>query len=93
VGTTLALVFTNPFGRRSWDEDNIVLDELLAWQGSKSEPVSIAAVEQALDLATPLATPSILQDPQDAKAPLSRAFGDGPAWIRTRDQRIMSPLL
>jgi len=31
-----------------WDEDRVVLDELQAWQGNKSEPVSIAAVEQAL---------------------------------------------
>ena len=27
------------------------------------------------------------------KTPCLRGFSDGPAWIRTRDQRIMSPLL
>src|SRR5439155_20622035 len=44
-------------------------------------------------LATLLATPSTLHAPQNAKTPLSRVFASGPAWIRTRDQRIMSPLL
>lgn len=31
-----------------WEDDLLVLDELLVWQGSREEPVSIAAVEAAL---------------------------------------------
>jgi hypothetical protein len=31
-----------------WDADKIVLDELLVWQGDRTEPVSIVAVEAAL---------------------------------------------
>ena len=49
--------------------------------------------EGAGHLATLLATPSNLRDSQNAKTPPGRVFADGPAWIRTRDQRIMSPLL
>jgi hypothetical protein len=44
-------------------------------------------------LAALLATREQFARPQDAKSATCSAFRDGPAWIRTRDQRIMSPLL
>jgi hypothetical protein len=33
------------------------------------------------------------EESREAKSRLSGGFPHGPAWIRTRDQRIMSPLL
>jgi hypothetical protein len=41
-------------------------------------------------LATLLATPSIVHGMHNEKSPVPRAFLDGPAWIRTKDQGIMS---
>jgi hypothetical protein len=59
-----------------WDEDNVVLDELQAWQGSKSEPVSIAAVEQALvDAADRYTRLEVYADPWQLKRSLERLGG------------------
>jgi phage terminase large subunit-like protein len=59
-----------------WDEDRVVLDELQAWQGSKSEPVSIAAVEQALvDAADRYARLEVYADPWQLKRSLERLRG------------------
>jgi hypothetical protein len=43
--------------------------------------------------ATFLATRPAGEEKVEEEKPLSGAFRNGPAWIRTRDQRIMSPLL
>jgi hypothetical protein len=42
---------------------------------------------------TSVTTPSTEKKFQDRRSRLSSGFLSGPAWIRTRDQRIMSPLL
>jgi hypothetical protein len=46
-------------------------------------------------LTLPISLPTSLSAPDsfEANRPVCSGFSDGPAWIRTRDQRIMSPLL
>jgi hypothetical protein len=59
-----------------WDEDQVVLDELQAWQGNKAEPVSIAAVEQALvDAADRYTRLEVYADPWQLKRSLERLRG------------------
>jgi hypothetical protein len=52
-----------------------------------------ADLELGLKLATLLATLTHPVGYETKEKRLCGAFLDGPAWIRTRDQRIMSPLL
>ncbi len=59
-----------------WDEDRIVLDEMQVWQGDRSEPVSIAAVEQALvDAADRYPGLEVAADPWQLKASMERLRG------------------
>ena len=52
-----------------------------------------AVLASNLPFATFLATRLAGAEKIEDGKPLSGAFRNGPAWIRTRDQRIMSPLL
>jgi hypothetical protein len=59
-----------------WDEDRIVLDELLVWQGSRAEPVSIAAVEAALvDASERWPSFEVYADPWQLKGSMERLRG------------------
>jgi hypothetical protein len=80
------------------DGDNVVLDDLQVWQGTRGEPVSIATVEQALlDAAGRFGSLRVAVDPWQLKGSVERLRAAGLAitefaFSQTSVQRLSGAL-